>query len=110
LDVSKSADRLDRFAKPFKRHPSVRLMTLMARVQYPCLYWCRLASTTEAIGVEGTIIPEKDGELTLYVNDAMLVNIPILRGILFGIRELFYGNNRGIASIRITHEPLSRRD
>ncbi len=105
LDASEPADRLDMISKPFKRHPSVRLMTLMARVQYPCLFWCRIASTTEAIGIEGTLIPKKDGELTLYVNDAMLVNIPILRGILFGIRELFYGNNRGIASIRITHLP-----
>lgn len=102
LDESESADRMDKMFWLFKRHPSVRLMTLMARVQRPIMSWFRVASTTVAIGEDGTIIPEKDGELTLYVNDAMLVNIPILRGVLFGIREMFYRNNRGIASIRIS--------
>jgi uncharacterized protein (DUF2235 family) len=104
LAKSDYADRLDKLAWSFKRHPSARLMTLMARVQYGCCGLVRFASTTRAVGTNGTITPKRDGELTLYVNDTILINIPILRGLLFGIREMFYANNRGVALIRISRE------
>jgi hypothetical protein len=80
---------------------AMRLTKLWARLRVPGEPMFALMAQVGGdapvrVGKGAELVPERDGELSFFVNDACL-RIPGLRGI-------FYTNNRGIALIRVRHK------